>query len=53
MQHWLSNFSYRTSLQWWVFLLVGAGAMTIALCTVSFQAVRTALTHPVDSLKVE
>ena len=53
MQHWLSNFSYRTGLHWWVFLLVGVGAMAIALGTVSFQAVRAALASPVDSLRAE
>ena len=53
MQRWLSNFSYRTALHWWVFLLVGAGALVIALATVSFQAIRVALASPVDSLRSE
>ena len=26
MRQWLSNFSYRTALHWWVFVLTGAVA---------------------------
>lgn len=53
MNHWLENFAYRIQIQWWVFALVGALALTIALLTVSFQAIRTALANPTDSLRSE
>ncbi|MDX1939264.1 MAG: FtsX-like permease family protein [Saprospiraceae bacterium] len=53
MNHWLEGFAYRISIQWWVFVLAGAGALLIALLTVSFQAVRAAMANPVESLKTE
>jgi putative ABC transport system permease protein len=53
MEKWLQNFAYRVHISWWVFLLAGALAVAIALLTISFQAVRAALTNPVDSLRSE
>ncbi|WP_153801236.1 ABC transporter permease [Foetidibacter luteolus] len=53
MNEWLLNYSYRTSISWWVFVLAGAGALLITLLTVSFQAVKTALMNPVKSLRTE
>lgn len=49
--HW--NFAYRIEMQWWMFVLAGALAVFIALITVSSQAIRAALTKPVDSLRDE
>ncbi|UOE46414.1 ABC transporter permease [Mucilaginibacter sp. SMC90] len=53
MNKWLQDFAYRISIQWWVLVLAGAGAMLIAIVTVSFQSVRAALANPVNSLKNE
>jgi hypothetical protein len=53
MIRWLSDYSYRTALHWWIFPAVGAGAVLIALATVSYQAIRAALANPVDSLRTE
>jgi putative ABC transport system permease protein len=50
---WLKNFAYYTSLNGWIFLVAGISAITIALLTVSFQAIRAALANPVKSLKTE
>jgi putative ABC transport system permease protein len=50
---WLQDFVYRTTISWWVFALAGAGAIGIALATVSYQAVRAARANPVDSLRNE
>ena len=50
---WLQDFVYRTSISWWVFILAGAGAICIALATVSYQAVRAALANPVEALRNE
>ena len=50
---WLQDFVYRTTVSWWVFLLAGAGAIFIALATVSFQAIRAARANPVNSLRAE
>jgi ABC-type antimicrobial peptide transport system permease subunit len=53
MNKWLTGFTYRTNVQWWYFLLVGAGALGLALVTVSFQAIKAALANPVKSLRTE
>jgi putative ABC transport system permease protein len=53
MHTWLANFAYRVSLSWWIFVLAGAGIAAIALLTLSFQAVKTALANPVRALRSE
>lgn len=53
MYTWLSNYSYRISIQWWVFALAGLLSMLIALATVSYQAIKAALANPVRSLRTE
>jgi ABC-type antimicrobial peptide transport system permease subunit len=51
MDRWLQGYSYRVSIQWWVFLLAGLLSVFIALLTVSYQSVKAALADPVQSLK--
>jgi len=53
MNSWLASYSYRTPLHWWVFAAAGAGALLIALLTVSFQALKAALANPVKTLRSE
>jgi len=53
MDRWLDGFAYRTDLALGVFTVSGAIALIIALLTVSFQAVRSALANPVDALRYE
>ncbi len=53
MDQWLQNFTYRTELAWWIFVLAGALALLIAVFTISFQAFRAARMNPVNSLKSE
>jgi len=53
MRSWISNYEYRTSLPWWIFAAAGAGALTITLLTVSFQAIKAAIANPVKSLRSE
>ncbi|SEM56877.1 putative ABC transport system permease protein [Mucilaginibacter gossypiicola] len=53
MNKWLQDFAYRISIQWWVLVLAGAGAVVIAIVTVSFQSVKAALANPINSLKNE
>ncbi|HVG15654.1 MAG TPA: ABC transporter permease [Chitinophagaceae bacterium] len=53
MHSWLKDFHYRTDISWWVFVLAGLMALLIAVLTVSFQAVRAAVTNPVKSLRAE
>ncbi|HEV9036828.1 MAG TPA: ABC transporter permease [Puia sp.] len=53
MDKWLDNFDYHIAIPWWIFLAAGAIAVGIALGTVSFQAIRAALTNPARSLRSE
>jgi len=50
---WLSNYAYRISPGWEIFLLSGAAALAIAGGTVGYQAIRAARTDPVDTLRSE
>ncbi len=50
---WLQNFAYRIDLTVWPFLLAGMAALVIALLTVSWQVIRTALANPVEALRYE
>jgi putative ABC transport system permease protein len=53
MKNWLRGFAYRSSLDGWLFVAAGAGALAVALLTVSYQAVRAALSNPADAIKYE
>lgn len=53
MAKWLTDFAYRISIQWWIFLLAGILAAAVALITISFQAIRAATAPPVKSLRTE
>ena len=53
MHKWLQDFAYRTTVPWWIYAVAGAGAVVIALATVSFQAIRAATANPVESLRSE
>jgi len=53
LNSWLQNYAYHTGLYWWIFAMAGGAALFIALVTVSFQAIRTALTNPIKSLRTE
>ncbi|MGC4035873.1 MAG: ABC transporter permease [Chitinophagaceae bacterium] len=53
MHNWLQNYDYRTSISIWVFVATGVMALMITLATVSYQAIKAALTNPVRSLRNE
>ncbi|KAA9345565.1 ABC transporter permease [Adhaeribacter soli] len=53
MHKWLEDYAYRTELSWWIFALAAIATMLIALFTVSFQAIKTAIANPVTSLRSE
>ncbi|TDW97208.1 ABC transporter permease [Dinghuibacter silviterrae] len=53
MHRWLQSYAYRVPLSWWMFVLGGVLALTIALLTVSLQALRAARVNPVKSLRSE
>lgn len=53
MQGWLDNFVYQIKLSWWMPLLAGLGALTIALLIIGFRAWYAARANPVESLRSE
>ncbi|MEO8413006.1 MAG: ABC transporter permease [Ginsengibacter sp.] len=53
MNKWLLNYEYRITVTWWMFAIPALMAITIALITVSFQAIKAAIANPVKSLRSE
>jgi putative ABC transport system permease protein len=53
MAKWLEDFAYRINIGWWVFAIAGTIAFLIAMATISFQAIKAALTNPVKNLRTE
>ena len=53
MNKWLQDFTYRISISWVVFAITTGIALAIAMFTISFQAIKSALTNPVSSLRSE
>jgi ABC-type antimicrobial peptide transport system permease subunit len=53
MSNWLQDFAYRVEISWVVFVIGAIGACIIALLTVSFQALKAALSNPIKSLRTE
>lgn len=50
---WLQQYDYRTPISYWVFVISAVGALGITIITVSFQAIKAAITNPVKSLRTE
>ncbi len=53
MSKWLESFAFRINISWWMFALASVFTVLIALLTVSFQAIKTALANPLKSLRTE
>lgn len=53
MNDWLQSYQYRISINWWIFPLTCLVAILIALLTISFHAIKTAMANPVTSLRSE
>ncbi len=53
MNRWLQDFAYRIEIGPGILLLAGGMTLLIALLTISWQSVRTALMNPVESLRSE
>ena len=50
---WLQEFTYRTEMSWWVFVLSGCTLLLLALVTLSIRTIKTAIANPVKSLRTE
>jgi hypothetical protein len=53
MHQWLQHYFYRSDLSWWLFGGAALGALALTLATVSFQAIKAALTNPTRNLRTE
>jgi putative ABC transport system permease protein len=53
MNKWLQNFAYQTTISWQVFAWTTLIAIVISFTTISFQAIKAALSNPVKSLRTE
>jgi putative ABC transport system permease protein len=53
MNRWLEAFNYRIHIGAWMFFAAGGFAVLIAVMTVGYQAIRSALANPVKSLRAE
>ena len=50
MRAFLANIPYRVNLSWWMFALAGLIVLVIALLTVSYQGIKTAVRNPITNL---
>ncbi|GAG21099.1 unnamed protein product, partial [marine sediment metagenome] len=53
MNKWLQGFAYRTGINLGVFILAGFLSILIAAIPVSYQAIKAALSNPIDALRYE
>jgi putative ABC transport system permease protein len=53
MHRWLQDYAFRLPITWWIFLAGGAASLTVALVTISFNAIKAARANPVKSLRTE
>jgi putative ABC transport system permease protein len=53
MDKWLQSFAYKIDMEWWLFVLAGALATSIAMLTVGAQSIKAAVANPVKSLRSE
>jgi putative ABC transport system permease protein len=51
--NWLKSYAYRIDVSLAVFLMAGAGALVIAVMTVSVITIRASLANPIKSLRTE
>jgi putative ABC transport system permease protein len=53
MNKWLQDFAYKINIGWTVFFIAGFIAILIAMLTISFQSIKSALANPAKSLRTE
>ena len=53
LERWLTSFAYRIDINPIIFLLGGMLALAIAMITISYHTVRSALKNPVNTLRYE
>ena len=53
MSRWLQTFEYNAGIGWQVFIIAGAVSLFITIITISYHAVKTAVSQPAQMLKNE
>lgn len=53
LSNFLERYPYRVEVQWWILLSAGMMAFVLAILIVSTQALRAAVSNPVNSLRSE
>jgi putative ABC transport system permease protein len=53
MKNWIQNYAYQTGLGLYIFAAAMAAALIVAVISVGFQAIKAAISNPVDSLRYE
>jgi len=53
VHQWLQGFAFHVDIAWWIFALAAFAALFIAWCTVSYEAIKSAVANPVTSLRSE
>ncbi|TPN88014.1 ABC transporter permease [Aquimarina algicola] len=53
LENWLEGFAYRTSINWWVFILAGGVTIVITFVTIFVQTFRAATINPTKNLRAE
>lgn len=50
---WLQDFPYRIAISWWYFAIAALLAIAVAMLTVGYQSLKTAMLDPAKSLRSE
>ena len=50
---WLQEFTYKTSISWWIFAISGGGMIVLALFVMSVRTTISANENPIKSLRTE
>jgi putative ABC transport system permease protein len=53
VNEWLKDFAYRTPIDIWVFVASTAGAMLLAVLTISYQSFIAANANPAETLRID
>jgi putative ABC transport system permease protein len=53
MRRWLDGFAYRTTIDPWLFVEVGAIAFSVAALSIGYHVIKAALVSPVKSLRTD
>ncbi len=53
MHRWMEQYVYRTSMGWWVFILIPVGVWLLTIVTIALQVYHAARRNPVEALRRE